>query len=77
MRSFVKKPRAMHKNELLRELETLQDDISAIEKFNLGKVKSLQFDTKSFFEQIFGFTPYRYQLELADLSEKNQFTAVR
>jgi hypothetical protein len=28
-------------------------------------------------EQIFGFTPFKYQLELADLFEKNQFTAVR
>ena len=38
---------------------------------------SLSSDVKTFFERIFGFTPFKYQLELADLFEKNQFTAVR
>ena len=42
-----------------------------------AEVDALKGDVKRFFEQIFGFTPFKYQLELADLFEKNQFTAVR
>jgi len=67
----------MHKNRLFEERERLCLDIAAIEEFSEHNVNSLQDDVKGFFEQIFGFTPFKYQLELADLFEKNQFTAVR
>ncbi len=77
MRSFSKSPRAMHKDRLSEERAGLRSDITEAEELGERKVKSLQGDTESFFEQVFGFTPYRYQLELAELFEKNQFLAVR
>jgi hypothetical protein len=41
------------------------------------RVKGLRGDVEGFFEQVFGFTPFKYQWELVELFEKNQFTAVR
>ncbi len=77
MRNFSKSPRAMHKDRLFEERAGLRSDIAAAEQLGERKVQSLGGDVKSFFEQVFGFTPYRYQLELAEMFEKNQFTAVR
>src|SRR5512138_2558414 len=77
MRNFSKSPRAMHKDRLFEERAGLRSDIAAAEELGERKVQSLRGDVKSFFEQVFGFTPYKYQLELAEMFEKNQFTAVR
>ncbi len=43
----------------------------------MHQIEDLKGDVKGFFQQIFGFTPFKYQLELAELFDKNQFTAVR
>ena len=74
MRNFSKVP-SVHKDRLLEE-RGLRSGIAAAEEQVNTQVESLG-DVKSFFEQVFGFTPYRYQLELAEMFEKNQFTAVR
>ncbi|MCW4018010.1 MAG: terminase family protein [Candidatus Bathyarchaeota archaeon] len=51
--------------------------MAAVESASERRVEALKGDVKSFFEQVFGFTPFKYQLELAEMFEKNQFTAVR
>ena len=77
MPSLQKSPRAFRPNRLVDERAKLRFDAAAVEKNSERKVDLLKSDVKGFFEQVFGFTPFRYQLELAELFEKNQFTAVR
>jgi phage FluMu gp28-like protein len=77
LRSLGKKRRAMHPNKLFDERAGFRVDLADVEKDSEHQVEGLKGDVKGFFEQVFGFTPYQYQLELADLFEKNQFTAVR
>ena len=77
LRSLGKKHRAMHPNKLFDERAGYREDLAGVEKDSEHQVEGLKGDVKGFFEQVFGFTPYKYQLELADLFEKNQFTAVR
>ena len=67
MRNFSKSPRAMHKDRLFEERAGLRSDMAAAEELGERKVESLRSDVKSFFEQVFGFTPYRYQMELAEM----------
>ncbi len=77
LRNYAKSARAMHKDRLFEERAGLWCDIAEAQQQTECKAKSLRGDVKSFFEQVFGFTPYSYQLELANMFEKNQFTAVR
>ena len=77
LRSLGKKPRALHPNKIFDERAGYREDLADVEKDSEHQVEGLKGDVKGFFEQVFGFTPYKYQLELADLFEKNQFTAVR
>jgi phage FluMu gp28-like protein len=77
LQSLRKKPRALQPNKIFDELAGYREDLAGIENDSEHQVEGLKSDVKGFFEQVFGFTPYRYQLELADLFEKNQFTAVR
>ncbi len=67
----------MHPNKMFDELAGYREDLAGVEKDSEHQVEGLKGDVKGFFEQVFGFTPFKYQLELADLFEKNQFTAVR
>jgi phage FluMu gp28-like protein len=77
MGSLRKKPRALRPNLHLSERAKTRLDVKFLENVSASHAVALQGDVKGFFEQVFGFTPYKYQLELADLFEKNQFTAVR
>ena len=56
---------------------SLRMNLRSAEAIRRAQVEALSGDSKRFFEQVFGFTPYPYQLELLDLFEKNQFLAVR
>jgi phage FluMu gp28-like protein len=77
MGSLRKKPRALRPNLHLSERAKTRLDVKFLENVSASHAVALQGDVKGFFEQVFGFTPFKYQLELADLFEKNQFTAVR
>ena len=67
----------MHPNKFFDERARFHEDLVDVKKDSAREVESLKGNVKGFFEQVFGFKPYKYQLELADLFEKNQFTAVR
>ena len=77
MRRLLKKPRTLDLNAYHRHRENLESDAAEVELAQASQIASLGSDVKAFFEQVFGFTPFKYQLELADMFEKNQFTAVR
>jgi phage FluMu gp28-like protein len=77
MKRLQKRPRTLRLDELCAERDRLREGVFVNKKDNEHQVEDLKGDVKGFFEQIFGFTPFKYQLELADLFEKNQFTAVR
>jgi phage FluMu gp28-like protein len=77
MRNYGKKHRTMRSNRLFDERAALHLDIAAIEQSRKLKFENLHGDSKEFFEKVLGFIPYAYQLNLAELFEKNQFTAVR
>ena len=77
MRYYAKKCRAMHKDRLFQEREGLHLDIADTKRLTQQRVESLNGDTKGFFKQVFDIVPYPYQLKLAELFDKNQFTAVR
>jgi len=55
----------------------LQDVDKEIIQETDRKVRGLKKKNQEFFKKAFGFTPYKYQLELAELYEKNQFLWVR
>jgi len=69
--------RALRAISLFSERTSLRKNLRNIEAIRGLQIEALSSDPKRFFEQVFGFTPYRYQLELFDLFEKNQFLAVR
>lgn len=50
---------------------------SKADRARAAKAWELQSDAEGFFRKVLGFTPYGYQLELAELFEKNQFVAAR
>ena len=77
MRRLLKKARTLDLAAYRRHRGSLECNVEGLEDEQKRQVTSLGSDVKGFFEQIFGFTPFKYQLELADLFEKNQFTAVR
>jgi phage FluMu gp28-like protein len=77
MKCLQKKPLTLRLDELCAKRDRLREGIFVNEKDSERQVEGLRGDVKGFFEQVFGFTPFKYQLELADLFEKNQFTAVR
>ena len=74
MLSLGKKPRALHPNKIFDELAGYREDLAGVEKDSEHQVEGLKSDVKGFFEKVFGFRSFKYQLELADLFEKNQFT---
>jgi phage FluMu gp28-like protein len=77
MRRFLTRARRLDIHSYRRHRGDLDCSVVDLEVELASQVTSLGSDVKAFFEQIFGFTPFNYQLELADLFEKNQFTAVR
>ncbi len=77
MRRFLRRARTLDIDAYRRHRGILDNSVVELEIELANQVTSLCVDVKAFFEQIFGFTPFKYQLELADLFEKNQFTAVR
>jgi phage FluMu gp28-like protein len=77
MRHFSKSHRALRPKQLFSERAKLFADLEAIEQACERNVEALKGDVKSFFEEVLGFSPYKYQLDLADKFEKNQFIAVR
>lgn len=72
-----KKPKAFNLKRLLSERDKLIEAAEAVRNEKSNCLEDLKGDVKGFFEQIFGFTPFKYQVELAKLFEENQFTAVR
>jgi phage FluMu gp28-like protein len=77
MRRFLRRARTLDIHAYRRHRGDLDNSVVELEVELESQVTSLGSDVKAFFEQIFGFTPFKYQLELADLFENNQFTAVR
>ena len=77
MPRFLKRARTLDVYAYKRHRGILDNSVVELEVALASQVTYLGCDVKAFFEQIFGFTPFKYQLELADLFEKNQFTAVR
>jgi hypothetical protein len=77
MRRLLRKARTLDLYAYKRHRGFLDNSVVELEFERASQITSLGSDVKAFFEQIFGFTPFKYQLELADLFEKNQFTAVR
>ena len=73
MLSLGKKPRALHQNKIFDQIAGYREDLAGVEKDSEHQVEGLKCDVKGFFEKVFGFRSFKYQLELADLFEKNQF----
>ena len=55
----------------------LERQIQNIEVELENNVKKLKKNPSEFFKKILGFEPYKYQKELIELFEKNQFLAAR
>ena len=72
-----KKCRTLNPNNLNNKRIELQKTRTDIQDLEQTQLNSLLNDTTHFFKNILDFTPYPYQLELAELFEKNQFIAVR
>ena len=77
MRGFLTRARRLDIHAYRLHRGDLDNSVMELEVELKSQVTSLGSDVKAFFERIFGFTPFKYQFELADLFEKNQFTAVR
>ena len=74
MSSSSKSRRTLSPNRLFAERASLRLAVQNVEALRGTEVEALSGDVRGFFEKIFGFTPFKYQLELADMFEKNQFT---
>jgi hypothetical protein len=77
MGRLLRKRRSLNLNEYRHHrgsLEIKVDELANQEKHQFDAVKG---DVKAVFQQRFGFTPYKYQVDLADLYEKNQFIWAR
>ena len=74
---LLKKARSLDLDAYRRHRRNLDNSAFELEFEQKSQIVSLGSDVGGFFEKVFGFTPFRYQLELAELFEKNQFTAVR
>jgi hypothetical protein len=72
-----KRHRTLRPISLFSARTSLRKNLRNAEAIREARVEALSSDPKRFFEQVFGFTPYQYQLELLDLLEQNQFLAVR
>jgi hypothetical protein len=64
-------------NELSSKRASLGENARRAMEAKGAKVDALKGDVKRFFEELLGFSPYLYQLDLADKFEKDQFIAVR
>lgn len=72
-----RKPRSLKQREYDARWEALEKYSETIDGQHTAQVEELAGNTARFFSEIFGFKPFWYQLELADLFERNQFMAVR
>ena len=64
MRSLSKSRRTLSPNKLFSEQSSLRGDVRTAQAARGVEVDALKGDIKRFFEEVFGFTPYLYQLEL-------------
>ena len=67
MMRLLKKARSLDLDEYRRHRGNLDNSASELEYEQTNQIASLGSDVGGFFEQVFGFTPFRYQLELAEL----------
>ena len=72
-----KEPRTWHASEVFFQRNRLRESAKAREMSRKAEVNALSTSFKQFCEQIFGFTPYSYQLDLEAKFEECQFNAVR
>jgi hypothetical protein len=77
MERWRKNPRTLRLNQAKAQVEHIEQLAEAHEAEKQTQVAMLQHNFKELCEAVFGFTPCKYQLELAKLFENNQFTAVR
>jgi len=77
MRSSRKRLRALRPNKLFAEILDLRGSTKVIEDIKEQRAEDLKGNTKRFFEEVFVFTPFKYQEKLAEIFEKNQFIWVR
>ena len=66
MPRFLRRARTLDIYAYRRHREILDNSILELEFEQANQITSLCSDVKAFFEQIFGFTPFKYQLELAE-----------
>ena len=77
MRSLRKRVRALRSSKLFAEVLALRGSVKIIEDSKTHRAEDLKGNIKRFFEEVFGFTPFKYQEKLAEIFEKNQFIWVR
>ena len=73
----LKRPRTLRLPDLKSKSKALEDHVREQESQQTSNVSALKGDFKRFSEEAFGFTPYQYELDLAELYEKNQFIWAR
>src|SRR3989304_7313772 len=77
MRSLRKRVRALRSSKLFAEVLALRGSVKNVEDSKTHRAEDLKGNIKRFFEEVFGFTPFKYQEKLAEIFEKNQFIWVR
>jgi len=77
MQNSQRKPRSLKQHEYDARWKALEKRSETLDCQHTAQVEELRGDTARFFGEVFGFKPFWYQLELADLFDKNQFLAVR
>jgi phage FluMu gp28-like protein len=77
VRRLRKRCRAQRANRVFADLSEVRASLAIVKGSEAQRAESLKGDANSFFEEVFGFTPYKYKLELADMFAKNQFIAAR
>ena len=68
-----RKARTLRVNQAKVRVERVESLADAYMVKRKEQVASSKRSFKEFCEQVYGFTPYKYQLDLADLFENNQF----
>jgi hypothetical protein len=67
----------MRPNQFLNKWRGFEQQNTVLNHAVTAQTEALSNQCDSFFEQIVGFKPYRYQKEFIDIFENNQFTAAR
>jgi len=67
----------MRPNKLFSEWFEIFQNFTTVKHARELEFDNMKKDTKRFFKEALGFSPYPYQLEVADLFERNQFLAIR